>query len=247
LICFRVEFIYDRIPQALMLLKALLAAVIGGFIWLDRFQLLQLMISRPIVSAPIIGWALGDLETGLATGLIFEIVWMTRAPIGGHIPPDSSYAAMATAAIACVTRPAVACAPTAISCLAFLAFMPIAYVGSNLDILLRSRLGKVARGAERRLCDYGEGFGIYFCKALLYGFIYAAVSLFFIISCGAFMFSALVEHLPRWIFHALTFAYYLIPLVVAIQFMTEICDRRNIAIFFIGFALTAIVGFFAIT
>jgi mannose PTS system EIIC component len=223
------------------------AAIIGGVLWLDRFQLLQLMISRPIVSAPIIGWALGDLESGLATGLIFEIVWLTRAPIGGHIPPDSSYAAMATAAIACITRPAVACSPTAISCLAFLAFMPVAYVGSNLDILLRSRLGKVARGAERKLCADGEGFGFFFCKALFYGFIYAAVSLFFIISCGTFIFRELVEHLPQGVFHALTFAYYLVPLVVAIQFMTEICDRRNIVIFLIGFALSAIVGFFAIT
>jgi mannose PTS system EIIC component len=230
-----------------MLLEALLAAVIGGVIWLDRFQLLQLMISRPIVCAPIIGWALGDLESGVATGLIFEIVWLTRAPIGGHIPPDSSYAAIAAAAVACMTRPEAGCSPAGISCLAFLAFMPVAYVGSNLDILLRSRLGKVARGAERKLCNDGKGFGIFFCEALSYGFLYAAISLFFIISSGAFIFSELVAHLPAQIFHALTFAYYLVPLVVAIQFMTEIYDQRNIALFFIGFALTAIVGFFAIT
>ncbi len=230
-----------------MILKALLAGVIGGLLWLDRFQLLQLMISRPIVCAPIIGWALGDLESGVATGLIFEIVWLTRAPIGGHIPPDSSYAAMTTAAIASIVRPVAGCGPTAISCLAFLAFMPVAYVGSNLDILLRSRLGKIARSAERKLCSDGEGFGTFFCRALFCGFIYAAVSLFFIILFGAFVLSELASHLPRQIFQALTFAYYLIPLVVAVQFTVEICDRRSIIIFLIGFVLTVIVGFFAIT
>ena len=59
-----------------MLKEAFCAATIGGLLWLDRYQIGQLMIFRPIVVGPIIGGALGDFSLGLAVGVLFEVLWL---------------------------------------------------------------------------------------------------------------------------------------------------------------------------
>src|SRR5437764_911159 len=44
---------------------AAVAALVGGLSAIERKGALQLMLSRPIVLAPILGWALGDARGGL--------------------------------------------------------------------------------------------------------------------------------------------------------------------------------------
>ncbi|MBI5328630.1 MAG: PTS sugar transporter subunit IIC [Deltaproteobacteria bacterium] len=67
--------------------QSFLASVVGGLISLDRTAALQIMVSRPIVTAPVIGYMLGDAMTGLAIGGVLELLWIGELPIGGHIPP----------------------------------------------------------------------------------------------------------------------------------------------------------------
>lgn len=50
-----------------MILNVITVSVVGGILCLDRV-VLQVMISRPIVAAPLIGLILGDLYTGLVAG-----------------------------------------------------------------------------------------------------------------------------------------------------------------------------------
>lgn len=46
------------------------------------------MHNRPIVIAPLVGWLLGDLETGIKIGATLELVFMGAFPIGASNPPD---------------------------------------------------------------------------------------------------------------------------------------------------------------
>src|SRR6267378_803205 len=51
-------------PQLFFL--AAVAALIGGLSAIERKGAFQLMLSRPIVLAPILGWGMGDAQGGLA-------------------------------------------------------------------------------------------------------------------------------------------------------------------------------------
>src|SRR5438105_4838367 len=59
---------------------AAVAALVGGLSAIERKGALQLMLSRPIVLAPILGWALGDARGGLVLGvLVSPVLALARA------------------------------------------------------------------------------------------------------------------------------------------------------------------------
>lgn len=67
---------------------------------LDRTAALQIMISRPIVAAPLVAWLLGDVGVGLEIGLMVELLWLARLPVGAAIPPDDTQVAIAATVLA---------------------------------------------------------------------------------------------------------------------------------------------------
>ncbi|MFH1239426.1 MAG: PTS sugar transporter subunit IIC [bacterium] len=73
-----------------MFMNILVTSFVGGLISLDVMTAWQVMISRPVVSAPIIGWLCGDVWTGLVIGALMELIWINILPIGTVIPPDAS-------------------------------------------------------------------------------------------------------------------------------------------------------------
>lgn len=67
--------------------QSFLAALAGGILSLDRTAAFQVMVSRPVVAAPVIGYILGDAMTGLLIGGVLELFFIGGLPVGGHIPP----------------------------------------------------------------------------------------------------------------------------------------------------------------
>ena len=65
-------------PLHLFLLAAI-AAVVGGLAAVERKGAFQLMLSRPLVLGPILGWALGDARGGLAVGVPLELLFSGTA------------------------------------------------------------------------------------------------------------------------------------------------------------------------
>ena len=88
-----------------MIKEAFCAGTLGALLWLDRYQIGQIMISRPIVVGPIIGVALGDIPLGLAVGVLFEVLWLRRPPIGGFIAPDVTFSTAIASAVAIIVEP----------------------------------------------------------------------------------------------------------------------------------------------
>jgi len=74
-------------------------ALAGGVIGLDRLAFGQFMISQPIVAAPLVGWLLGDLHTGMQVGVVLELFWFRDLPVGGHVPKDATLSAILTTGI----------------------------------------------------------------------------------------------------------------------------------------------------
>ena len=69
----------------------------SGFISIDRLAGLNIMISRPIVVAGIIGMVLGGIYEALLVGLIFEFIGMLEVPVGTTIAHDDSFGGYAGA------------------------------------------------------------------------------------------------------------------------------------------------------
>jgi len=78
----------------------LLAGLLAMFAGLDRVALMQFMISRPIVAAPLAGWVMGNPQVGLEIGVLLELLWLGRLPVGASIPPDDTQVAIGATVLA---------------------------------------------------------------------------------------------------------------------------------------------------
>ena len=218
--------------------EALLAGAAGGLLWLDRFQALQIMISRPIVCGPAIGWIAGDLSAGLASGIIFEMLWLRRPPVGGYMPPDGTLASMATAGVAAIVRGETGMPVTAIVLISFLCLFPVSHLGRLLDGILRSSLSRLARRAEliqprreRRIVSVPLVLG------LVLGYSICFAALFPVIVAGSLIVGALVKLLNPPIIRALGSAFYAVPLLGLADLMVGREDRADAVPFLVGLAV----------
>ncbi len=78
----------------------LLAGLVAMLTGLDRVALVQVMISRPLVAGPLTGWVLGNPLVGLEIGLLLELLWLGRLPVGAAIPPDDTQVAVGATVLA---------------------------------------------------------------------------------------------------------------------------------------------------
>jgi len=76
------------VPHLLVL--AAIAALVGGLSAVERKGALQLMLSRPLVLAAILGWALGDSRAGLLLGVPLELLFLGGVNLGGSLPDNES-------------------------------------------------------------------------------------------------------------------------------------------------------------
>ncbi|MGB9615917.1 MAG: PTS sugar transporter subunit IIC [Desulfomonilaceae bacterium] len=218
-----------------MLNAAILAGVVGGLIWLDKFQVLQVMVSRPIVCAPILGWCLGDVSAGAATGVLFELLWLRRPPIGGFISPDSTFGAIAAAAISSWVVQAVRVDVTSAVFITFLAVFPVCYVGTRLDAQVRRYTGKIALRVETLQKEGKEGrVFAYFLLGLAIGFSMAFLLIFTTTLYGLLLIPLLLSALPARIVQAAGLAYYVAPLVGVADMLVGLHEKRRLILFFVG-------------
>jgi len=93
-----------------MYLHILLSGVIGGLINLDTYSVGQTMISRPLVSAPLLGLIQGTLagypqeglQLGTIVGVILELVWLNTFQLGTSLPPNVTISGITTTSIVCI-------------------------------------------------------------------------------------------------------------------------------------------------
>ncbi|MBI5233016.1 MAG: PTS sugar transporter subunit IIC [Deltaproteobacteria bacterium] len=88
-----------------LLYDSFLVSFAASFLSLDRTAAFQTMVSRPIVTAPVIGWCIGDITTGLVAGVLTELLCMSDLPLGGHVPRhETALAALTTAGAVFISR-----------------------------------------------------------------------------------------------------------------------------------------------
>lgn len=227
-----------------MITEAVLAGALGGVLWLDRFQIFQAMISRPLVSAPLVGWACGDFSAGLASGLLFEMLWLRRPPVGGFVSPDVTLASIATCAVSASVRTETGADLFPIVFFSFIILLPSSFLGAKLDILLRTLLGWISPSAERLQASGNDrGVLLYFFAALGLGFLMAFLFLFPITLAGTFLLVRLVPVVPPPVMKAMGMAFFLVPLLGILDLLTGLEQRPHTILFLIGFLVSLGVSF----
>src|ERR1700682_2789403 len=140
-------------PQLFFL--AAVAALIGGLSAIERKGAFQLMLSRPIVLAPILGWGMGDAQGGLLLGIPLELLFLGGVNLGGSLPDNESLLASAVTAMVVpaglAARPGSDASPPA---LGLAVLLPLPFFGRRLERasearnteLLAEALERAARG-----------------------------------------------------------------------------------------------------
>ena len=129
----------------------LLAGLVAMLTGLDRVALVQVMISRPLVAAPLTGWLLGYPMVGLEVGMLLELLWLGRLPVGAAIPPDDTQVAVGATVLTLSVGPMLGLHGMPFVILAVLIAIPLGKFGQVFDRLARHVNDRLAVSGERAL------------------------------------------------------------------------------------------------
>lgn len=120
------------------------AAAALAVIELDAASAAQVMVSRPAVFGPILGAVFGQPALGAGLGVIWELLTLDEAPIGGHLPINAT--AAAGACLLLCLGPGGAAPEAAVACGAVVGWTHRRFEGA-----LRKRRAACAVRCETRL------------------------------------------------------------------------------------------------
>lgn len=190
------------------------------------------MVIRPLVVSPLVGLALGDLQSGLIMGAALELVFMGAMQIGAAVPPDVLVGAGLGTAFAIMsgqnTEVAIALA------------LPIAILAQSIKVLIfiiRSwfmdfamKLAGDANIKGLHLLNFGG--------LMLQSLMYFLVA-FIAILVGSSAVSAFVDSIPEVIMTGLQVAGGLLPAVGFALLLQPMMTNKNFLYFLVGFVFTA--------
>ena len=216
----------------------LLGAGMAVLLGLDRTAALQIMISRPLVAGPLVGILLGNPLTGLTVGMLLELLWLCRMPVGASIPHDDTQVTIGATTLAIALSGTVGRGVGLTLC-ALLVALPLGKVGQFVERRVRLWNQRLSAAAQQSL-NLGEfpaiarlhllGLGNFALGALT-TYTVIVLSGRWLIIAGLPYFHDLLTRQTPWIKLALI-------LVGVATLLQALNVRRAYALFFSGFLLT---------
>jgi len=220
----------------LIVAEIVLISLIGGLISIDRAAAFQIMVSRPVVTAPLIGMILGDVMMGIKAGLIIELLWIGALPVGASVPPDETIVSILVPSLAIWQSRITGTEGLDALALALIMTIPLAILAQRLDSKIREKNIDSAHAADRfadegRYDDVGKE-----CLRGLKRF-YSGYSLliFFSLFLGAAIFPYIYSLLPPFFLKGLERLYYVLPIIGLASLMVSTRVRNSIKLFFLSF------------
>ncbi len=226
------------------MMKVIIVSFAGAFLCLDRV-VLQVMVSRPIVAAPVIGFILGDPYTGLIAGAFIELIWIDRLPIGAYIPPNETMTAILVTASSIESAHLLGNISQGLIALSVLIFIPLGVLAQRMELwinqgnekLTREALNDAARGDIR-------GIARKHLSAILKNYVLSALFILIVLPLGIAAITWLYPRLAPFVIRGLTLLYSLIPLLGAAVALSTINLRGTVPIFCAVFlAGTVVISF----
>ena len=227
-----------------MILKIFFVSVAGAILCLDRV-VLQAMISRPIVAAPVIGLILGDPHTGLIVGAFIELFWIDRLPIGAYIPPNDTIAAILITASTIESAHYLGNLSQGLIVLAVLLFLPLGVLARQMELWLCRGNEKLA---DEALADAARGdvrsIARKHLTTILKAYLFPAGFILVTLPIGIGVMTWAYPRFADWTIRGLTLTYSLIPFIGTAVALNTINIRGTVPVFCAVFlAVTVIIGF----
>lgn len=228
-----------------MILKIIIVSVAGGILCLDRV-VLQAMISRPIVAAPVIGLILGDPYTGLIAGAFIELFWIDRLPIGAYIPPNDTITAILITASSIESAHYLGNLSQGLIVLAVLLFLPLGVLARQMELWLCRANEKLA---DEALSDAARGdvrsIARKHLTAILRAYLFPAGFILVTLPIGIGVMIWAYPRLADWTIRGLTLTYSLLPFIGTAVALNTINIRGTVPVFCAVFlAVTVIIRLF---
>ncbi len=220
----------------------LLAGLVAMLTGLDRVALVQAMISRPLVAAPLTGWLLGNPMIGLEIGMLLELLWLGRLPVGAAIPPDDTQVAVGATVLALSVGPLLGLHGMPMVILAVLVAIPLGKFGQVFDRLARHVNDRLAVSGENALLagstrgmerNHLFGLASFALASLATALVIVLVGSFILYEAAPFLIGAVREA-------GLSLQYSLV-LVGAASLLGTINVNRSISLFCAAFTGTLLV------
>lgn len=212
------------------------ALIVGLCVWLTvgGFELCGFsQLYQPIVVGPLVGFLLGDIQTGLKIGASLQAIFMGVVNIGGATSAEPGMATALSTSFAIILGGGLATAlPLA---------LPLAVIGlqiKNLEFV--AIIGPFASLFDK-FAEKGMENGIVFLHFGLWAlqwFIYSLVP-FFAVLLGANTVKTAIGLIPKVIMGGLTVAGNLLPAVGMAMLLKSLWNKNNAAFYFLGFVLSA--------
>ncbi len=78
----------------------ILSVIVMGFVvGLDTTAAFQIMVSQPLVACTLLGWMMGDPVTGALVGIVTQLLWMGKLPVGAAAFPNGNLGSLVAAAL----------------------------------------------------------------------------------------------------------------------------------------------------
>ena len=223
-------------------IDCLLAGSVAIICGLDRMALCQFMISRPIVAGPLTGLVLGEPLVGLQIGMLVELLWLGRLPVGASIPPDDTQVAVGATFLVVSSSGLWSYPEPVIVAFCLMVALPLGKCGQLFDHMSRRANDNLGRKAERFLLagelDSAErshlvGIGHFALSSLL--------SFIVIAGLGSLLNFGLVPMLASFFEPAGYWLLLVFPLIGAAMILRSININRAITLFGASFASALII------
>ena len=195
------------------------------------------LLTRPLVTGPLVGLVLGDLEAGCVIGATVELAMMGAVGIGAALPPEVVSGGILGTAFAIIGNQDAGMAVALGLPIAMLVMLLRNVLFILVVPLFMNRADKYAEQGDikgvARMHWFGGTFGMYLPLAVL-----VAVAFYF----GSNVMESILNAIPQFVQDGLTNAAGILPALGFAILLRMIVNKRIIAFLIIGFVLTAYLG-----
>ena len=215
------------------ILQIILVFIVTFIAAIDQFSLLE-SLYQPIVTGPVIGLILGDLQTGLVVGGTYQLMTIGNMPVGGAQPPNAVMGGiMATVlAISLGLRPAEAVG----------AAIPFAILGQYGITMLFTAMSPMMSRADQyaQEADTDGIDRINYLAMIILGTIFGLIVTLFFVG-GASFGEQILAVIPEWVMNGLNASGGMMRFVGFAILLRVMISRELWSFYFLGFALAIII------
>ncbi len=183
-----------------MLLTTIWISLVASIISLDVTACWQVMISRPIIIGPLIGWMCGDFMQGMIMGSILELIWINTLPLGASIPLDAAATTVVATASSIFLEQWWHGGESTCMVLGICYALPLGTIIKKLDIFVRRFSNQLVYYADK----YAKQDNLFMIQAMVVMAIMLIIVKYFLfyfisIYLGLYIFRAVVPRLPDYV------------------------------------------------